>query len=147
MALQTQCKGFAEEGSGGINVLQIVLNVALKAGPRKVGPFGTIDAGMIRLSAEMKDDRVELAGEPVVLENILAKQKRLVIVQLYGGRTTRASTSLQWLAGTPDLAQIFLGEGAGSRSDPPSKGSQPKRELSISVGHSAAVQKALQDLM
>jgi hypothetical protein len=37
MALRTQCKGVAEEGNGGIDVLQMVSDVASKAGPREVG--------------------------------------------------------------------------------------------------------------
>jgi hypothetical protein len=37
MALRTQCKGVAEEGSGGIDVFKMVLNIASKASPREVG--------------------------------------------------------------------------------------------------------------
>jgi hypothetical protein len=37
MALRTQCKGVAEEGNGGIDLLQIILDVAFKACPREVG--------------------------------------------------------------------------------------------------------------
>jgi len=37
MALRTKCKGFAKEGSGGINVFRMVLNITSKAGKRKVG--------------------------------------------------------------------------------------------------------------
>jgi hypothetical protein len=37
MALRTQCKGAAEEGSGGINALQIISNITFKAGPCEIG--------------------------------------------------------------------------------------------------------------
>lgn len=37
MALRTQCKSFAEQESGGINVLQVVVYTALKEGIVDVG--------------------------------------------------------------------------------------------------------------
>jgi hypothetical protein len=35
--LRTQCKGFAEEGSGSIDLLKILLNITFKAGTREIG--------------------------------------------------------------------------------------------------------------
>lgn len=37
MALQAQCKGVAEEGSGSISVMKIISYVAIKTGRRGVG--------------------------------------------------------------------------------------------------------------
>jgi hypothetical protein len=41
MALRTQCKGIAEEGSGCINInvlkMKMIMIIAFQAGPRKVG--------------------------------------------------------------------------------------------------------------
>jgi hypothetical protein len=37
MVLRTQCKGFAEEGSGVIDVLRIISTIAFKARIRKIG--------------------------------------------------------------------------------------------------------------
>jgi hypothetical protein len=37
MALRTQCKGVAEEGNGGIDIVKIISDVAFKASPREVG--------------------------------------------------------------------------------------------------------------
>jgi hypothetical protein len=37
VTLRTQCESFAEEGSRGIDVLKMLLNIAFKAGKREVG--------------------------------------------------------------------------------------------------------------
>lgn len=36
VALRTQCKGFVEQGSDGVDVLRIISNETFEAGPREV---------------------------------------------------------------------------------------------------------------
>ena len=69
VALRTQCKGFAEEGSDRVNILKILSNVAFEADPREVGEsrcmIGMVDWTLIQ-------DQLKMLSSIVQVRNCLA---------------------------------------------------------------------------
>ena len=68
MALRTQCKGFVEEGSDMVNVLEILSNVAFEVGPREVGEsrcmIGMVDWTLIQDQLKMLSSIVQVRDCP-----------------------------------------------------------------------------------
>jgi hypothetical protein len=68
VTLRTQCEGFAEEGSGGIDVLKMVVNIGFKAGKREVGE----SCCMIRMA-----DRTLVKNQLKTLHSVVQVRDRL----------------------------------------------------------------------